>query len=97
MKNVKQIAQAGTVESGDIFVTVSPAETEVGIVVELDSLVFGQYGKQIKTVIEDTTKELGVVSVHVKAIDRGALDCTIRARVQTALSRAGMCQEGGRL
>ncbi|WP_093794066.1 citrate lyase acyl carrier protein [Sporomusa acidovorans] len=83
-------AQAGTLESNDIMITVVPNQAEKEVTIELQSLVLAQYGKQIRKVIADTVREQGVTALAVKAIDRGALDCTIRARTLTALSRAGV-------
>ena len=80
-------AMAGTLESGDIFVQISPAETS-GLTIELDSTVAFQFGKQIKKVITETLEGLNIRDAHVKATDKGALDCTIRARVTAAAVRA---------
>ena len=38
--------------------------------------------------IEETIKNLGIKSVRVAAVDKGALDCTIQARTITAIHRA---------
>ena len=38
--------------------------------------------------IEETLKQLGVTSVEVIAVDKGALDCTIQARTVTVVHRA---------
>ncbi len=81
MKN----ATAGTLESGDIMVTIEPGE---GLQIELQSSVAAQFGRQIKAVITETLEALGVKDAHVQAIDKGALDCTIRARVTAAAVRA---------
>ncbi len=85
MKIVKA-AQAGTVESSDIVVKIEPNET--GVEIELTSSVFQQYGTQIEAVIRETLKELGVENARVVAVDKGALDCTVRARTQAAAFRA---------
>ncbi|WP_312338782.1 citrate lyase acyl carrier protein [Anaerospora hongkongensis] len=85
-----KVSLAGTLESSDILVTVEPRDTGCGILIELQSLVFAQYGEQIKKVIHDTVKEQGIRDIYIKAVDRGALDCTVRARILTALSRAGV-------
>ncbi|WP_312197477.1 citrate lyase acyl carrier protein [Anaerospora hongkongensis] len=85
-----KVSLAGTLESSDILVTVEPRDTGCGILIELQSLVFAQYGEQIKKVIQDTVKEQGICDIYIKAVDRGALDCTVRARILTALSRAGV-------
>jgi len=85
MKIVKA-AQAGTVESSDIVVKIEPNEN--GVEIELTSSVKQQYGTQIETVIRETLKELGIENAKVTAIDKGALDCTVRARTQAAAFRA---------
>ena len=79
-------AMAGTMESGDIMVTLRPAETG-GIELDLTSSVAQQYGHQIEAVIRETLAELGGVNAQVTAVDKGALDCTIRARVCAAACR----------
>lgn len=83
MKN----AFAGTLESGDILVQIVPTQEE-GLHIELDSSVAYQFGKQIKKVIIETLKGLNIHNAIVKATDKGALDCTIRARVTAAAVRA---------
>ena len=83
-------SQAGTLESNDIVITVGLGSKGEGIVIEMQSTVFAQYGEQIRKVIEDTVKGQGIADIYIKAVDRGALDCTVRARTLTALSRAGV-------
>ncbi len=80
-------AFAGTLESGDIMVQISPSEKE-GIEINLNSTVAYQFGNQIKAVITETLEGLGINSAVVTATDKGALDCTIRARVTAAAVRA---------
>jgi citrate lyase subunit gamma (acyl carrier protein) len=79
---------SGTMESSDIMVTLEPNQ-EGGIKSELSSLVEKQFGHQIRHVIMETLNELGVKDTKVIAVDKGALDCTIKARVKTAAYRAG--------
>lgn len=81
-------ASAGTLESGDIFVRISPSEKS-GLEIDLQSPVMAQFGAQIKTVIEETLAQRGIDNAKVSAVDKGALDCTIRARVAAAAVRAG--------
>ena len=50
-------ATAGTLESGDIMINLSPADNE-GISIELNSTVEYQFGKQIRSVIEETLHNL---------------------------------------
>lgn len=78
---------AGTMESSDIMVTVSKA-TRDGITIELTSSVSKQFGKQIRGVILECAQKLGVMAADITAVDQGALDCVIKARVKTALYRA---------
>ncbi len=84
---IKQVALAGTMESSDIMITLEPSEAE-GLVIELDSAVEKQFGTGIRRVISETLQELGVTRAKVVAVDKGALDCAIRARVKTAAFRA---------
>ena len=79
-------ASAGTLESGDILIQIEPAQQ--GLEIELQSSVAAQFGRQIKAVITETLEGLGVNNAYVKAVDKGALDCTIRARVTAAAVRA---------
>ncbi len=78
---------AGTLESGDIMVEIRPSE-ENGIKVELVSTVASLFGKKIEQVIRETAQELGVENAEIIANDKGSLDCTIKARVTTAVLRA---------
>jgi len=80
-------AVAGTVESSDIMVTVEPTNQQA-ITIDLDSSVEKQFGKQIRAVIQETLTKLGVQAAKITAIDKGALDCTIQARVITAVYRS---------
>ena len=79
-------AVAGTMESSDVMIQLSPGDGSVEI--ELSSTVDMYYRDDILKVIGDTLKEVGIDSVRVNAMDHGALDCTIRARVTTAVKRA---------
>ena len=76
---------AGTMESGDIYVEVEQGRG--GIDIDLSSTVGAQFGKQIKRVIEEALATCGVESATVRAVDKGALDCTIRARITAAALR----------
>ncbi|SHK05631.1 citrate lyase acyl carrier protein [Paramaledivibacter caminithermalis] len=78
---------AGTMESSDINVVIEKQEAK-GIKIYLNSSVEKQFGDQIRKVILETLEDLKVTNVVVRAVDRGALDCTIRARVQSAVMRA---------
>ena len=78
-------AAAGTLESSDCLVTVEPGD---GISLELTSSVMNQYGRQIKATILETLERLGVENASVTVVDKGALDCTLKARVECAVYRS---------
>ena len=84
---IQKKACAGTLESSYIYVEVSPLPQCSGIKLDLNSVVYAQFGKEIENVIMETLAELGVEDAQVVASDRGAVDCTIRARVETAVCR----------
>ena len=84
-------AMAGTMESGDIMVTIEP-RTAGGITLDLTSSVMQQYGRRIEAVIRETLGELGVANAAVSAVDKGALDCTVRSRVSAAAFRCAQAE-----
>ena len=85
MKIIKE-ALAGTLESSDLLVKVTPLpEDRVDVVIQ--SEVMHQFGEQIRKVVLSTLQQLGLVSGQVVIEDKGALDCAIRARVQAAILR----------
>lgn len=83
---VKNAAMAGTLESSDVQVTVEPSGD--GITLDLSSSVLNRFGRQIKKTVLDTLDGLGVKSARVTVVDKGALECTIKARVQCAVYRS---------
>ena len=90
MRPIKN-AVAGTLESSDAMVTVEPAQR---LSVEISSSVMNQYGRQIKQTVLDTLERLDVKAAAVTVVDKGALDCTLKARVECAVFRA--CDFEGR-
>lgn len=83
MQIVKNAA-AGTMESSDAYVEIEPAQE---LTVQLESVVKVQFGDAILAVVQDVLKENGVENASVRVVDRGALECVIRARVETAIHR----------
>ena len=79
-------AAAGTLESSDAQVTVEPGEN--GIELSLTSSVMNQYGRQIKATVLETLERLDVTAARVTVVDKGALDCTLKARVECAVLRS---------
>ena len=80
-------AKAGTMESNDIYIMVKPNENK-GLDIKIDSIVIKQFGKQIEKVILETLEQLNIKNVILVASDRGALDYTIKSRIETAIKRA---------
>lgn len=86
---LKAVGTAGTLESSDVMITIEPAGSG-GIDLSLESSVINQYGRQIKAEVLASLERLGVKNAKVIVNDHGALDCTIKARVECAYYRA--CQ-----
>ena len=82
---IQKPAVAGTLESSDAMVTVEPGE---GIELSISSTVMNQYGRQIKATVLETLERLDVTSGRVTVVDKGALDCTLKARVECAVFRS---------
>lgn len=83
---IEILAMAGTLESSDALVTIEPCDN--GIDFELDSVVIHQYGHQIRKIVMETLARLDVSNAKIRVVDKGALDCTLKARVECAVFRA---------
>lgn len=79
-------AVAGTLESSDCQVMIEEGDGKVEF--SLESFVINQYGNQIRKVALETLENLGVNNAKVKIVDKGALDCTIKARIEAAVYRS---------
>lgn len=77
-------ASAGTMESSDVYVEIEPAD-EMNL--QLESVVLTQFGEEIRAVVQEVLDQCGVERANVRVVDRGALECVIRARVETAIIR----------
>lgn len=82
---IKKNATAGTMESSDVYVEIEP--NAAGLELELESVVMAQFGEAIRETVQQVLDENGVENAKVRVVDRGALECVIRARVETALIR----------
>ena len=78
-------AKAGTLESGDVFVTVTPSHEQI---IRLESPVKEQFEDAILALVRELLDAYAVEGGMIELADQGALDCTIRARLLTALKRA---------
>lgn len=85
MSEIFKKASAGTLESSDVYIEIEP--DKAGIEIDIESVVKQQFGKAIESVVHEVLEQYGVTKVRVRVIDRGALDCVIRARVETAILR----------
>lgn len=83
---IVKTAMAGTLESSDAQITVEPGGD--GIELTIESSVIHQYGKQIRKVLLETLERLEVKNAKVTVIDKGALDCTLKARMECAVYRS---------
>ena len=77
-------AVAGTMESSDAYVEIEPAQ---GLQIQLESVVSQQFGDAIRAVVRDVLTEQGVENAKIRVVDRGALECVLRARIETAIVR----------
>ncbi len=88
---IQKAAIAGTLESSDAQISVEPFAQ--GIELSIESSVMNQYGRQIKTAVLQTLERLGVKNGKIVVIDKGALECTLIARVEGAVFRSAGASE----
>lgn len=79
-------AMAGSLESNDALVVLREQAAEEPVI-EVHSSVERQFGRQIRESVADVLARFALRFVHVSIQDRGAYDCTIRARVEGAILR----------
>ncbi len=82
---IKNIAIVGSLESNDVMITIEPLENKLEIIIE--SIVYDQFNEEIKKAVQDVCDELEVKQAKIKVNDRGALECTIKARMEAAIIR----------
>ncbi len=85
MAEIIKLATAGTDEKSDAIITVEPNDS--GLVLQIKSVVINQFGEAIEASVREVLEEMGVKNAIVTVADRGALDCVLRARVETAILR----------
>ena len=83
---IQKAAMAGTLESSDAQVTVEPGTGALELSIE--SNVIHQFGRQIRRTVLDTLTRLDVTDARITVVDKGALDCTPKARVECAVYRS---------
>ncbi|MBD3190036.1 MAG: citrate lyase acyl carrier protein [Candidatus Heimdallarchaeota archaeon] len=90
---IKKSAQAGSLESCDILISVEPNKQGSGVEINLDSPAYKQFGQQILEEIKEIVEKMNIQDVKIDAIDKGSLSYTIKARTETALLRASESEE----
>lgn len=83
--DILERASAGTMESSDAYIEIEPGQN--GLSIHLESVVLGQFGDSIDRTVREVLADHGVANANVRVIDRGALDCVLRARLETAVLR----------
>ena len=86
MVNILTSVVAGSLESSDVLVSLAPSQNgELDL--QIESIVIKQFGRRIHAVAEEMLRRQSVQSGMIRIQDRGALECTLRARLETALAR----------
>lgn len=73
-------------ESNDAMILIEPGEGEVEIAIE--SVVMRQFGHQIESAVKSVLDEYEIDDARVWVRDKGAVECTLKARTETAILRA---------
>ncbi|MFH5881157.1 MAG: citrate lyase acyl carrier protein [Candidatus Izemoplasmataceae bacterium] len=74
----------GSLESSDCMITL---KAHKDLKIDIESIVFDAFGKQIEKVIKRQLKKHNISNIYVLCQDKGALDYTIEARLETAILR----------
>lgn len=85
---ITKSAGAGSMESNDAMILIEPGDGEVEIMIE--SVVKKQFGAQIEKAVREVLGEFQVDDARVVVRDKGAVECTLKARCETAILRAGV-------
>jgi len=90
----KIAAQSGTFESSDVIFLIEPLPDNSGRKLELFSTVMQQYGLSFNRIVTEMLDGYQMTDIHLIAKDKGALEPTIKARLETAIKRSMEQQEG---
>jgi citrate lyase subunit gamma (acyl carrier protein) len=90
----KIAAQSGTFESSDVIFLIEPMPNQSGRKIDLSSTVMQQYGVSFRKIVVDMLDHYELTDIHLIAKDKGALEPTIKARLETAIKRSLDLQEG---
>ena len=88
---------AGSLESSDVLALVDLSVEGDEIIIQMDGPSVTCFGHAIKKTVLEIMDSLHIERALVKVQERGALDCTLRARVEAAARRAldKLRSEGG--
>ena len=89
----KIAAQSGTFESSDVIFLIEPLPEDTGRKIEISSTVMQQFGNSFRQIVDKVLDEYELTDIHLIAKDKGALEPTIQARLETAIRRSLDLQE----
>lgn len=75
---------SGTLESSDIMITLESSEDGKNHI-ELNSSVEKQFGDSIRATMNKILSDFSINNAQITAIDKGALECIIVARLKAAI------------
>lgn len=87
---IKVKAQAGTLESSDVYVIIEPSDK---LEINVKSTVLEQFKDDILKVVNKTLEEFDIKKANIQLEDKGAMDVVIKSRLQTAIMRACQSKE----
>ena len=90
----KIAAQSGTFESSDVIFLIEPLPSNSGRKLEISSTVMQQFGDSFNRIVTEMLDQYEMTDIHLIAKDKGALEPTIKARLETAIKRSLNQQEG---
>jgi citrate lyase subunit gamma (acyl carrier protein) len=82
---IKNKAQAGTLESSDVLITVEPSND---LEIVINSSVKDSFGHLIEETIKETLNKHKIKEGKIILQDKGALNPTLVARLETAIERS---------
>ena len=85
-KIVKTACCGNEAQNADCVVTIAHGNGSIEF--ELNSLVQTQYGESIKASTYDELAKYGITDCKISIVDRGAIDCVLRARLEAVIKRA---------
>ncbi|HPI98407.1 MAG TPA: citrate lyase acyl carrier protein [Synergistales bacterium] len=84
---ITKSVSAGSLGSSDVLVTLGPGQKGC-MDIMVKSIVEKQFGRRIRKIAEDLFARNDITEAMVRIQGKGALECTLRARLETAIERA---------